>query len=196
MLLVLLTAENCGDSNTVVTKEDRMSGMFQNIENEFINNELTPDILNAFEKRAIQKLNDLADYLNIYAQPNLDKEFRIQAVQMVRELFYSESDIPNFYKELELVEDTAARILYSSKNGGTFKTEINSIKVTRNFQKQSVSNYAGELRFTQKVFCITSGDTVLTNTYTRRSKIFVLKTKKEFGSEIQNVWEVYLGEIK
>ncbi|NQU51700.1 MAG: hypothetical protein HQ522_04085, partial [Bacteroidetes bacterium] len=148
MLLFLLTAETCSDSSTEVTREEKQSEMFQNIEDEFLNDELTLELLRAFEKRAIQKLGDLDDYLNIYAQPNFDKEFRIQAVQMVRELFYSESDIPNFYKELELVEDTAARILYSSKNGGTFKTEINSIKVTRNFQKQSVSNYAGELRFT------------------------------------------------
>ena len=195
MLLFLLTAETCGDGNIEVTKEDRLSGMFQDIEDEFVNDELTPEILFAFEKRAIQKLNDFIDYLNIYADTSLSKQFRIQARQMIIETFYSETDLYRFYQDLGLLEDTTNRILYNSKNGGLFKTEIDSIVVTDNFLKQAFSGYVGELRFSQKLFRITSTDTVLTNTLFRNSEIFVIKTEKEFGEKTQDFWKLYLGEI-
>lgn len=198
MLLFLLAAETCSDSNVEVTREDRLSGIYQNIENVFINDELTPEILSAFEKRAIQKLNDLTDYMNIYANPDLDKQFRMQAGQMVRESFYSESDIQNLYRELELVEDTTTQILFSSgfKNGGFYKTDVDSIIITENFRRQTFSTYKGELRFLQKEFRITSVDSLLIRTSIRHSEIIAIKTGKEFGSEIQTVWEVYLGAIK
>lgn len=198
MLLFLLTAETCGDGNVEITKEDRLSGMFQNIEDEFVNEELTSETLNAFEKRAVQKLNDLTDYLNIYANPDLDKQFRMQAKEMVRELFNSESDIQNFYIELELVEDTTNRILYnlSLKNEDFYKTVIDSIIVTENFRRQTLSKYEGELRFSQKVFRILPNDTILMGSFLRHSEIITIKTEKEFGSETQTVWEVYLGAIK
>lgn len=198
MLLVLLTAETCSDGNVEVTREERLSGMFQNIEDEFVNEELRPETLNAFEIRALQKLNDLTDYLNIYANPDLDKQFRMQAKQMVRESFYSEFDIQNFYMELELVEDTTIQILYNSsfKNKGFYKTEFDSIIISQNFQRQTFSQYKGELQFLQKEFRITRTDSILIRTTIRYSGIIAQKTEKEFGSEIQPVWEVFLGEIK
>jgi hypothetical protein len=196
LLLFLLTAEDCSDSTVEVTKEDRMSGMFQNIENEFIEDEPAPETIMAFEKRAVQKLKDLTDFLNIYANANLDKEFRVQAGQMIYESFYLEFDVQKLFKVLELVEDTTAGILYHSKNGETFNTEINLITVSSNFQQQSVSGFKGELRFSQKVFSIFPEGTTLRGDFIRQIEILLQKTEKEFGNEIQTVWEVYLGEIR
>ena len=40
ILLFLLTAETCGDGRVEITKEERLSGMFQNIEDDFVNDAL------------------------------------------------------------------------------------------------------------------------------------------------------------
>jgi len=45
----------------------------------------------AFEIKAKQKLTDLADYLQIYADNSLDEAFREHARQMILDLFISDS---------------------------------------------------------------------------------------------------------
>ena len=90
LLLVLLTAEDCAgpsESYKAEMKERQISEMYQSIENDFINDELSMKSLDAFEKRAIQKLKDISDYINIYADTSLSVQFRIQAGQMIKESF-------------------------------------------------------------------------------------------------------------
>ena len=86
MLLVLLTAENCGGPNEsykAELKEKQISDAYLNIENEFIKDELSTEDLNAFEIRAIQKLKDLSDYINIHADTSISVQFRKQAKQIM-----------------------------------------------------------------------------------------------------------------
>ena len=196
MLLFLLTAEDCADGSTEITREEKLSGMFQNIENDFVNEELSFETLYAFEKRAIQKLNDLADYLNIYADTSLSEEFRLQAREMILGSFNSEMDLQAYFKSLGFIEDTENGILYFSKEKKSFITEINAINTKVFFHKKTLSSYTGTLQFFQKVLRITSTDTVVANTFNLDLEIVVLKNKKEFGDNVQDVWEVNLGEIE
>ena len=196
ILLFLLTAETCGDGRVEITKEERLSGMFQNIEDDFVSDELTFETLNAFEKRAIQKLNDLADYLNIYADTSLSEEFRLQAREMILGSFNSEMDLQTYFKSLDFHEDTVNRILYHSEGVGSFITEINSIYTTDFFHKKTFSSYTGKLQFSQKIFRVILTDTVLTNIFNLHLEIIALKSEKEFGNISQDVWEVNLGEIE
>ena len=196
LLTFLLTAEDCSDRSVEVTKEDSMTDMFQDIENEFVNDELTPNILFAFEKRAVQKLSDLDDYLNIYADTSLSKEFRLQARQMIIESFNDKINLQKYYQNLALLEDTVHLYLHHSVNTEPLCTEINSILVSDSFQKKTMLGYTGELQFTQKIFRIVSGDTLFMKTFNIHLEIITSRTEKEFGNQIQNVWEIYLGETR
>lgn len=196
LLLFLLTAEDCTNSNVEVTKEDRMTDMFQDIDDEFVNDELTPEILSAFEKRAIQKLSDLADYLNIYADTSLSKEFRLQAKQMLLESFNSAMDLQAYFKNINLSVDSLNDIIYYSEKAVSFDTQINSIVVKENLREQTSSSYIGELSFSQKVYSSTFSKKDNSNSFILNGKMHVIKTEKEFGNETQDVWEVSLGEIK
>jgi len=194
--MFLLTAEDCSDSGHKVSKENSLISMFQDIEAEFVKDELTSEILSAFEKRAIQKLSDLDDYLNIYADTSLSKEFRLQARQMIKESFNSEMDLQTYFKNIELSEDTLNDIIYYSEKEGSFITEINSIIIKDNFQKQISSSYVGELGFSQKNRNNYSDENTDVKSFILNAKMHVLKIEKEFGKESQDVWEVYFGEIK
>ena len=198
MLLVLLTAENCGgpgESYKAELKERQISDEYRNIENEFIKDELSIEDLSAFEIRAAQKLKDISEYIIMNADTGISVQFRKQANQMIRENFFEKNDANMFYKNLELLEDTLNTALYYLKYGGLFKTEFSSIEITNHFQKESDLKYVGEIQFTQRVSFLNQSDTVVTN-LPRRINMMAIKTRKNFGNEIQEVWEVYLGEAR
>ena len=196
LLLVLLTAEDCADNNSEVTIENRLVEIFQEVENDFAQDDLSLENLLAFEKRAVQKLKELADYINIYADSSLPKEFRLQARLMILESFKSEVDMQDYYQNLDLLEDSVLGILFYSDKVGAFKTEIDSINITGSFHKNTFSSYSGKLQFSQKIFTINSNDTVLTNIHKCIFEIIVSKTEKQFGNESQNVWTISFTDIE
>jgi hypothetical protein len=192
MLLVLLTAENCGNNSGINTNENRLNRTFQDIEENFVGNELSADVLSAFEKRAVQKLKDITDYMNIYGDSNLSKPFREQASQLIKKTFYEPDDLRHFYNDLKLQEDTLNRILCFRGNIGTFKADIDSVFLSNNLRMTSFLQYRGEIQFSQSVFVIHNTDTIVAINFPYKLEILVLKTKKKFGDKTEEVWEVYL----
>lgn len=198
MLMVLLSAENCGGPGNIYKaelREKQISDAYLNIEKEFVKDELSIEDLNAFEIRAVQKLKDIADFININADTSISVQFRKQANQMIRENFIEKSNLKIFYKNLEILEDTLNSALYYIKYGGIFKTEFNSIEIVNHFQKESDLEYSGEIQFSRKISFLNQSETVVTS-IPQRINILALKTEKNFGSETQEVWEVYFGETK
>jgi hypothetical protein len=199
LLLVLLTAEDCAgpsESYKAEMKERQISEMYQSIENDFINDELSMKSLDAFEKRAIQKLKDISDYINIYADTSLSVQFRIQAGQMIKESFPENTYVQKFFNSFELQEDTVNGFLYHTGNLQTFRTAIDSVVISDRLTLKSVSNYTGTIQFTQKTVLINSTDTIVSNSFRCRLNIMAIKTRKNFGDKTEDVWEVYLGEIQ
>lgn len=194
MLLVLLTAEDCGNNSVATRKEDGLSEMFRNIEDDFGNDELSEVVMSAFEKRAIQKLKDISDYINICADTSLSVQFREQAKQMMQRNFTVEDEVRNFYKSLNLVEDTVNTALFYLKSGKTLKTVINSVEIRNHFQKESDSKYIGDIRFTQEMYLTNPMDTTCIATFQCRINMLAIKSTKNFGNKTEKVWEVYLGE--
>ena len=180
-LLLLLTAEDCGDSQTVsyATKED----IYQSIEDEFTTDDMSIETLSAFEKRAIQKFNDVADYMNIYADTSYSAEFRIQAGTMIEDAFYSEQDMQKFLNELGLKEDLLSHLLISS-DGKQIQIRVDSIGITEEFHRISDTEYQSELSF--KYFLNESA-------LTEKAKVIASKTSKQFGNDSIFIWELYFS---
>ena len=176
--------------------KDKSICQFYDVENDFAKDKLSRDNLFAFEERAVQKLKDLADYLNIYSNYSLPKEFRLQARQIIQESFESEKVMQDYYQNLNLVEDSVAGILFYSEKAVMFKTEIDSIIITDYFHKNTSSGYAGQLQFSQKISAINSNDKVLVNIHKYNFEIILSKTKKQFGNESHIVWTLSFGGIE
>lgn len=188
MLLVLLTAEDCGVSYNEPAPAEKRTDLFQDIETNFTNDNLPDENLKAFEKRAEEKLIDLNDYLNIYADPSSSKEFRIQARKMIRQLFISEGDINLLYKSLEIIEDSVDVILINKTDRNFFQTEVKSITIEKKFNKVSDSEYIGETLLRQQINIKKSDSENEINTPIRMKAI---KTFSEFGDETLEVWKVF-----
>ena len=196
MFLVLLTAEKCSDSRVAAPKEYQMNNTFSDIEKNFANDELSDVVLSAFEKRAVQKLEDISDYINIYADTSLSVQFRAQANQMILDNFLEKMELQIFYENLELQEDTLNTTLYHSKNGHSFKIEIGSIEITNHFLKKSDLSYSGEIQFNLRMEVSNTLGAIEIKDSQYSVKMLAIKSTKNFGNETEEVWEVYLADSK
>ncbi len=178
MLLMLLTAEECGDSGGSSYSQQEYD--FQNIENEFTVDELDEATLNAFEKRAIQKLKDLADYINVFADTAYSAEFRIQARQMINELFISDEDVHKFFEEVGFKEDSVEQLLFIPKEMDSFR--VDAVVVSKSFLQNSNGVYSAELSY-----IIHAGENALEG----QLKIVAEKEAKQFGNTSTTVWSLY-----
>lgn len=178
-LILLITDEKCSEtgSSSVQPRED----VYQTIQNEFTKDEISTETRMAFEKRAVQKLKDLVDYINIYADTSYSAEFREQAKQMIKDAFLSEQDVLPFITELGLMEDSTSQVLFTD-SGSQFQTSADSIIISKEFQLTAEDDYEGEISFNFSAGEITS---------TERIKIVVRKALKQFGETSIYVWEVF-----
>lgn len=178
MLLMLLTAEDCGDSYSESQQAElNEMKMFDELQGSFVSDELDAESLLALEKRAIQKLQELIEYLNIYADSNLNVQFRKQALQMIGEAFISEQDLQKFFFKNELVVDSIHQVVFSGDKESV-KFNIEFIQVSKAFKPFQDSSYKGRLTYE-----INSSETFL--------DVLAIKTTKSFGKEKLDVWELF-----
>lgn len=179
MFLVLLTAENCSDNyNESQQAEMIETKIYQELEDNFVSEEMDAEQLKALEKRAVLKVQELADYLNIYADSALDVQFRKQARQMVAKAFNTEESLQEFFHEQELDEDLTNYLLLNS-NRETIKLEVKLVHLEKSFV-QSESYYKGQIAFQFQ-----NSNAIL--------GVRAMKTTKSFGNEKLDVWELFLS---
>lgn len=191
-LLFLLTSEDCSNRDLPMSSEEKSSTLYQNLEDEFLIEELNTTKLLAFEKRAVQKLSDLSDYLTIYADSSLSNEFRIQAKNTLRDMFYSEEDLQNYFNAFSFVEDSSENQLYFGFNNDVVNTSIDSIQMVESFVKKG-SKYEGSIQFSQVLYPFGNSTNQIIHFYDQQIKIIVIKSEKHFGDKALDIWTVYLG---
>ncbi len=196
MLVCLITAEDCSNSSSETTRYKIQQDQFQSIEDGFISNEISPEALHAFEVRAVQKVKDLNDYITIYLDENLEKEFREQAKKMIYSTFYSNEDCGRFFEELDLNEDIEQVLLSSSeiKNRVIFRT--NSIHILEGILESKNLEYSGKIGFSTDLFEIVENDTILISRNKFALPILVVKKEKDFGTGSEKVWEVLFEDMR
>jgi hypothetical protein len=141
------------------------------LEAQFESDQMDAQRLSAFEARAQQKLQDLADYINILKDPTLDSTFRQQAMNQAVALFEVETStlLEKLYKEQPPIS----------------KYIIENIQVVKPLQLIDNERYEGLLSFKSNI------------TTSPQDAIIVLKkVEKEFGDERRLIWEVLLGKIQ
>lgn len=178
MLLVLLTAENCGDNYSESQQTDIIeTKMYQELEDTFVSEEMDAEHLMALEKRVVQKVRELFDFLNIYANSGLDVQFRKQAKQMISDLFVTRQDLQEFLLKHEYVEDLENSVLLNLE-GGTVSFSVESIHLIEPFELNQNSGYTSEVTYQFQNSTINLG-------------VSATKTTKYFGKENLDVWELF-----
>jgi hypothetical protein len=188
LLLLLLTAEDCSDRAIEFTFEERQTAMFQNIENEFEKEELRPEALEAFENRSLQMVTELVDYLNISADSSLSKEFRLQAKDMLMNLFQTRDEFETLLSAFNLLEDKENEII-NTEGVHSVHFQLRSVSISESLAQQQDFSYSGNIKFEL------SSNTAEIKQQERLLEIRLLKTQKQFGGNSVRVWDLYFGGI-
>ncbi len=197
LLLFLLTAEDCSEQTAELSYEERKTAMFQDIENDFAENELMPEVLSAFEKRSIQKLKDISDFINIYADSAFSEPFREQGRIMIEQNFQNHRNVQTFYTNFGFNEDSVKSILYSNQKQGIVKVKIGSVVISEHLKLESDSKYFGKIHFVIELFTSTNvNNKIIIGKYPAQIEILATKVDKYFGDKRENVWEIFLGETE
>ena len=200
LLYLLLCSDSCNSNrqDRSVEHEAALAQDVEDLKNEFKSDELTEKSLNAFEVKAKQKLVDLSDYLNIYTVKSTDESFRIQARQMIQDLFISENVRINDLllnepdrKDISITDFLNRKFQYNLLN-----LKFDSIRISEPLHRTNELNYTGSLKFSRFMKALTSTDTLIVSPTKMEVEIFVSKVKKAFGNDTLQVWNVSLGNIQ
>jgi hypothetical protein len=151
--------------------------------------------LRALEVRAIQKLQDVVDLIQILSNDSTEKTFRLQAKTMLLGNFESENDSVSLYipdtNPLQLTVSQLADSLIN-KHYAPLKLKIRSPKIYQPLTPAKEACYNGTIYFLLE---ITQNHKSL---YPKdmSAGIILKKTQKVFGDKTQDVWEVYLNKIE
>ncbi len=159
-----------------------------NLEAEFTSEEISQEKLGAFEIRAQQKLQDFADYVNLVADTAIDSILRQQAVRQSLSLFAESSTPVSIDAGQQSVEVFLTSRMTASEEKHIFT--VQDIQVREHLQPISAHQYEGWLSFQQQA------SEESQPWISRQARMIVEKVEKKFGSEKEQVWEVFLGEIK
>ena len=144
--------------------------------------------LKAFEARAQQKLQDLADYVNMLKDPTLDSNFHQQAMHQALALFEDENAVAEEDAENEMMSRNMLKNLLD-ENEHISKFTIDSVQVVKPLQSAGKERYEGVLSFNCNM---TTSEGI-----TPKEAVIVLKkVEKEFGNDRKLIWEVLLGKIQ
>ncbi|MEZ4775482.1 MAG: hypothetical protein R3D00_20020 [Bacteroidia bacterium] len=151
------------------------------LESQFLATNLSAAQFQAFEERAVQKLVDFGDYLEIIGNNTYEKSLREHASELIYGLFVS-AQVP-VGSMGTLSQMVTSRLRGKSQAGQVYVEEVSVSQPLRLRENQ----FSGELSFMLK-----SGETRTPHT----AEITLRQTTKKFGSEMIGVWEVFLGEIQ
>ena len=162
--------------------------------------EISQEQLLVFKQRAIQKLNDLGDYISVVSNTEYDRSLRKHAMNQALELFDDENAHVwlNGYdmdKNKPLTVKQFMKALLNNEFGNvsaTFKD------ISFDGAELSVANegYKGLIIFKHSGSRLVEEDLGITQSQERTATIVLKKVRKSFGLRSELVWEVLLTGIE
>jgi hypothetical protein len=195
-------------SKSCETPEDQQAGKeeaalkatLDSISNSFSADQLSEQSLRSLEVKAKQKLTDLADYLQIYADKSLDEAFREHARQMILDLFISDT-VHIFFKVSDNIKEKSLTIndfLKMDPGPGKKSTDFifDSIELSEPLRRMNDLNYKGSLKFSQRYEVYSDTNSTITGSVHKKIDVIVTKVRKQFGTDTLEIWQVSLGDIR
>jgi|GEM_PF-5345855 len=159
---------------------------------------LTYSQLQGFERRALQKLNDVEGYLAILGNPFYEDEFRIQAKEMLRKSF-REGDLKLWhpYSIGSLGFDAFADFFGSMTEERYFNIQFSEAEAVEDLALQEDDYYEGTLKFYFSMDLLSSRPHRAEGmSMWYRIQYRVERVTKSFGDTEKMVWTVRLGDLE
>lgn len=200
-LYLLFCGKSCTDDSVIIKiQETEAEKAKDSIRHEFEADYLTEEARYAAETNAIRKLNDLADYLEIYADKSMDSIFRAQAGNMIRGLFdtgdagLSFGEIKNRKMKYLAVDEFIEKGF--GKDVSKAKVVFDSVMVLAPLQKSDKESYTGKLEAYQSVIRYSLTDSIISPTIPITIEFISSRQIKIVGSDTLNVWVVSLKGLQ
>ena len=159
--------------------------------------ELSDEMLQALEQKAVEKMTDLAEYLSVISNQSYDIEFRNAAQELIEQSYISDSSSIAFPAVAPgLAAMTSRQSLefqYLTSAPGEIEVGFDSVIIARELTKLTEVTWQGQLGFNTIVSGAHSGAQFTARH--RGTEVFtVKKVEKVFGGASNSVWQVFLGE--
>lgn len=160
---------------------------------------LSEDARTAAEITAIHKLEDLSDYLEIYANVSMDSIFRAKAGEMISGIFISDDCKLSFgvLKQKKIKSISLEKFMENGLEEDMLRSRLifDSIRVLEPLQKADQEMYSGKLSAFQTIIKFYSADSVIYPSEPVTIQFISSKTMKILGQDTLKVWEVKLGDL-
>ena len=181
---MVMAAPTCEDEiSQADTRINRLERL-EMVSDDFTSESLSARNLEAFEFKAIEKLMDYADYLEIIYSEGFAESFREQARQ----------NITGFFNTSEISE-TAIILKNISGSYNSYHIRIDPVDIINPLHRETDTRYTGSMSYDEMILGISSTDTILISHYQKTIGIILQMAYKDFGENSLLVWEVLLGEI-
>jgi hypothetical protein len=173
---------------------------FQLLQNSITNPKQSSFDLSGYEGRAMQKIDELAGYIEIISNKDYDPTFREHALTLAKKLFYDkEIQISNSDKYLSnlnilALDDYLNAVLKTSYT--KIIVELSNRQYIENLSQDKSESYSGKLLFDQTNYYYKNKEIQNKSTEKKEVEIILVKTDKSFGKKTKSVWNVFLGDIK
>jgi hypothetical protein len=171
------------------------------LEEQFASKRPSKAELQAFETRSGQKVEELAEYIELLSDSSYGSAIRKRASEQALELFdRADRQLAGIYlnrgKQLEGKVPTVLDSL-KARDDRIVQTEVKDLK-SSSFERTEEGHYEGELSFTLTLTVgKEKGETPLIRKEVRmQGKSVLKKVSKNFGDDERMVWEVFLGSIE
>jgi hypothetical protein len=201
VIYLVFCGKSCeNDTERTAWQEQEVSAARDSIVNEFDAEFLTEEARYASEAKAIQDLNDFADYVEIFSDRNKDTLFRAKAKEMISGMFGSQGNEVSLGRIKKDKIQWSRLEVFLDKGFGDYVLRVNlefdSIIVKQPLVKLNDSTYTGVLSARQ-ILALYQGVDRLTQYKARVNIDFSsVKKYKVFGKDTIQTWEVRLGDMR
>lgn len=199
LLLILILLPGCKSSNSEMYQDESgYAADSTQVESSynFESDTVSVSYLHAFETRALQKLHDVTDLVQILANDTTEQSFRLQAKTMMIENFGNQENtivlpLPDS-KTLRLtISQFADSLLANQYSRLKLKITKSGIKDALAVSTENEDEYTGTIFFVLNI----SQDNKTLYPKDMTVQIQLKKKQKDFGGTTREVWEVFLGDI-
>jgi hypothetical protein len=181
--------EMAADSTQLETVADSFS-----LEETFQADSLSPSNLRAFENRAVQKLHDAMDLIEILSNPNNDDAFRAQAKSMLLENFESNKN------EISLVLPDIEPFRYTISQFADSLTDNRFLPLKLRLADSNIHEplaSKGDNQLKGMIYFSLEPTANYKTLYPKDMEVEIVlkKIPKDFGTTTKEVWEVFLGDL-
>jgi hypothetical protein len=201
VIYLVFCGKSCvNDSERTAWQENAVSAAQDSVRGEFESDYLSEEARVAAEMTAIHKLEDLADYLEIFTDVSMDSLFRRKAGEMIRGIFVSEDSRLSFgpMKKEKMKSVTLGEFIDKGFGKNILRTGLvfDSIRVQQPLQKSGGESYSGRLKAQQTVIGYPFTDSIISHSTPVTIEFISSRQLKIVGSDTLKVWTVKLGDLE